>query len=146
MSRSITGHVHFHPDHSMCLLLAGPDGPVEVGSTRRSADLGRMAEEAATRLYGSAPVDISLVVDRPPWLTEGMIVRPSAPDDPGATAEHPYGQIVGFLPVGGVLVWHPRTSAAVHAPEDLVVCSPASVDPRIVREIATRTGIAPVAG
>ncbi|WP_433283227.1 hypothetical protein [Micromonospora sp. CA-244673] len=143
---SITGHVIFDPDHSMRLVLTGPDGPVDVGSTRRSADLGRMAEEAAARLYGSARVDISLVVDRPPWLREGMIVRHSAPDDPGARVEHPYGQIVGFLPVGGVLVWHPRTSAGVHAPEDLVVCSPASVDPRIVQEMVTRTGIAPVAG
>ncbi|MGV9766832.1 hypothetical protein [Micromonospora tulbaghiae] len=142
MSRSITGHVHFNPDRSMRLVLAGPDGPVDAGTTRRSAELGQMAQDAAARVYGSGPVDVSLLVDRPPWLRPGMIVRMPASADPGEATRHPYGQVVDFLPVGGVVVWHPESSAGIHAPEDLVVCDPASVDPRIVGEISDRTGIA----
>ncbi|MFG1677942.1 hypothetical protein [Micromonospora sp. NPDC049282] len=144
MSRSITGHVHFNPDRSMRLVLAGPSGPVEAGSTRHTADLGRMARDAAAHLFGADPVDVSLLVDRPPWLRPGMIVRLPAPTDPREATRHPYGQVVDFLPVGGVLVWHPESSAAVHAPEDLLVCDPASVDPRIVREISDRTAITPI--
>ncbi|MFC0099133.1 hypothetical protein ACFFKH_16605 [Micromonospora marina] len=141
MARTITGHVHFEPDRSMRLVLAGPDGPVDAGTTRRSTELGRMAQDAAARI-GSGPADVSLLVDRPPWLRLGMIVRMPASADTGERPRHPYGQVIGFLPVGGVVVWHPESSAGVHAPEDLVVCDPASVDPRIVGEISGRTGVA----
>ncbi|MET7836946.1 hypothetical protein ABZS44_29435 [Micromonospora sediminicola] len=124
----ITGRVRYDPDRSMRLLLTGPDGQIDAGSTRRTADLGRMARDAAERHYGPDATEVSLLVDRPPWLREGTVVRPVAPsDDPGETHEHPYGQVVGFLPVGGVLVWRPGTSVEVHAPEDLVPCGPESV-------------------
>jgi hypothetical protein len=103
-----------------------------------------MAREAVARAYGSEFVDISLLVDQPPWLQEGMIVRSvAADDDPGETHRHPYGQVVGFLPVGGVLVWRPAASAEVYAPEDLVPCDPDSISPTIVREIVNRTGAPP---
>ncbi|WP_141561949.1 hypothetical protein [Micromonospora sp. WMMA1996] len=135
--------MRYAADRSMRLLLTGPDGDVDVGSTHRTDELGRMAREAAERLYGSAGVDVSLLVDQPPWLREGMVVRSLAPaDDPGETHEHPYGQVVGFLPVGGVLVWRPGTSVGVHAPEDLVPCDPDSVPPALLHEMTARTGIA----
>ena len=130
----------------MRLVLPGPNGPVDAGSTRRSLDLGRLAREAAARMYGSEAVDIALLVDQPPWLQPGMIVRQlSPPEDPGEATAHPYAQVVGFLPVGGVLVVHPETGVAVFPPEDLVVCNTTSIDPRIVREIAALSGIAPLA-
>ncbi|MEV0003154.1 hypothetical protein AB0H28_12830 [Micromonospora sp. NPDC050980] len=122
-------------------MLDGPDGPVDAGVTKHTADLGRMAQEAAAGIHGGGPLDVSLLVDRPPWLAPGVLVHLPPSTDPGETTRHPYGQIVDFLPVGGVLVWHPETSTGVYAPEELVVCDPASVDPRVVRAITQRTGL-----
>ncbi|TDC38272.1 hypothetical protein E1211_07505 [Micromonospora sp. 15K316] len=141
--RSVTVTVHFNPDRSMRLVVAGPDGPVDAGVARRSADLGRLAQAAATAEYGPGPIEVAVLVDRPPWLEEGMIVRPDASvADPTEKSTHPFAQIVGFLPVGGVLVVHPESGAAVYAPEDLVVCDPGSIGSDIVEAIVGRTGVA----
>ncbi|MEV6365818.1 hypothetical protein AB0L86_02850 [Micromonospora musae] len=142
--RSVTVTVHFNPDRSMRLVVAGPNGPVDGGvTTRRSAYLGRLAQEAAATAYGPGPIEVAVLVDRPPWLEEGMIVRPDASvADPAEQPTHPFAQIVGFLPVGGVLVLHPESGAAVYPPEELVVCDPGSIDSGIVEAIVRRTGFA----
>ncbi|RKN27922.1 hypothetical protein D7044_27310 [Micromonospora musae] len=143
VSSSVTVHVHFNADRSMRLVVAGPHGPVDAGVTRRSADLGRLAREAAAAEYGPGPMEVDVLVDRPPWLEEGMIVRPDASVvDPTEQPTHPFAQIVGFLPVGGVLVVHPESGAAVYPPEELVVCDPRSVGSGIVEAIVRRTGFA----
>ncbi|MFI6758059.1 hypothetical protein ACIBF5_02780 [Micromonospora sp. NPDC050417] len=102
-----------------------------------------MAQEAASAAYGPGPIDVAILVDRPPWLQEGAVVRPDpAAVDPGEAPAYPYGQVVGFLPVGGVIVVHPESGSAVYAPEDLVVCDPRSIDPAVLDDIVRRTGIA----
>ncbi|MGK5738731.1 hypothetical protein [Micromonospora sp. URMC 103] len=126
----------------MQVVVAGPDGPIDAGVTRRSKDIGRMAREAATAAYGGESGEIGILVDRPPWLHEGTVVRPDpAAVDPGEAPTHPYGQVVGFLPVGGVVVVHPESGSGVYAPEDLVVCDPGSIEPAVVDAIVRRTGI-----
>ncbi|MFI7523738.1 hypothetical protein [Micromonospora globbae] len=142
MARSITAHVHFRPDRSMQVVVPGPDGPIDAGMTRRSKDIGRMAREAASAAYGGEPVELAILVDRPPWLWEGALVRPDpAVVDPGEAPTHPYGQVVAFLPVGGVVVMHPESGSGVYAPEDLVVCDPESIDPGVREAVVRCTGI-----
>ncbi|AGZ46719.1 hypothetical protein [Actinoplanes friuliensis] len=75
-------------------------------------------------------------------MKEGLIV--TVPLDPEEGATHAFAQVVGFLPVGGVLVVHPETSAGVYAPEDLTVQDPRSVPPAILAAIVKRTSIQPL--
>lgn len=75
MSRDVTFQVHFDSDRSMRVVVPGPEGPVDVGSTRESADVGRIAGEGVRSVFGSGQVDFALRVDRPPWLDESTLVR-----------------------------------------------------------------------
>jgi hypothetical protein len=143
MSRSVTARVHFEPDRSMRVVIQGPAGTIDAGTTRRSADLWRIAKEAVRALSGPGPSDVEVLVDQPPWLREGMIVQPVADQiDPDEGTTHPYAQVVGFLPVGGVMIVHPETGAGVYAPEHLTVIDPMSLDQDILAGIVQRTGIA----
>jgi hypothetical protein len=137
MSRDVTFQVHFDSDRSMRVVVPGPEGPVDVGSTRESADVGRIAGEGVRSVFGSGQVDFALRVDRPPWLDESTLVRLAPADCDGIS--HPYGQVVGFLPVGGVMVVHPEAGAGVYAPESLTPVDPAGLPPGTVESIVRRT-------
>ncbi|MEV0330797.1 hypothetical protein AB0H63_30720 [Micromonospora echinospora] len=147
MHHNLKASVHFNPDRSMRVVLEGPDGPIDAGTTRRSADLGRTAQEAASAIFGPGAATVEVFVDQPPWLHEGMIVRlQAAAVDPDEATTHPFAQVVGFLPVGGVIVVHPESGSAVYPPEDLTVCSPDSIGTVILDAIVRRTGIPRHAG
>jgi hypothetical protein len=88
--------------------------------------------------WGSTSIDVDVRMSTPPWLAEGDLVRLSGsaadPDD----GNEPYGQIVGFMIAGGVLIVQAGAGAGIFAPEDLTVVSPEDIDPRTVPEIQDR--------
>jgi hypothetical protein len=142
MGRTVTARLCYDVDRSMVVVLDGPDGPVEVGRAFSTTDVGLIAFRGAQEAYGDDDVEVALLAERPPWLREGDVVR----IDPAGLEEgqtHPYGQVVGFLPVGGVLVVHPESGAGVQQPEHLDVVDPTSLPAEVVQAIVERSGRTP---
>jgi hypothetical protein len=74
-----------------------------------------------------------------------MIVRlDPAGSDPREGTGRPYGQITGFLPVGGVLVSRPGAGSGVYPPEALTPADPAHLPAKVLDEIVRYTGVEPV--
>ena len=144
MPRDVTVDVHYEVDRSRRVIVHGPAGPVDVGRARISAEVGRVASEGVRAVFGAESVSFALRVGRPPWLREGMIVRLDPREvDPDEGVTHPYAQIVGFLPIGGVTVFHPEVSSGVYAPEFLTPVDPSQLSASVVESIAGQTGLNP---
>ncbi|MFC4019484.1 hypothetical protein ACFOW4_16290 [Micromonospora sp. GCM10011542] len=137
MVRDVTVHVAYRPDRSMRVVVLGPEEPVEAGTTHLTAEVGPIAAAGVRAVYGAEPVSVHLRLDRPPWLERGMIVRLTPEDTDGMT--HPYGQVMGFLPVGGVIVVHPEASAGIYPPELLTPMDPTHVPPDTLADIVRKT-------
>jgi hypothetical protein len=58
----------------------------------------------------------------------------------------PYGQVVGFLPVGGVLVVQAGAGAGVFAPQDLAPVTATDVPAAALADIRRRAGAADEGG
>jgi hypothetical protein len=146
MSRTVTANVRYLPDRSVSVTVDGPDGPMDAGVTRRSSEIGPMAQRVAELAFTGSPVQVQLRVEQPPWLREGMLVEVAATAlDPEERPTFPYGQVMGFVAVGGVLVMHPETGAGVFAPEDLTAVNPDLIPRAALDGITERTGVSPSA-
>lgn len=91
---------------------------------------------------GISSFDLNMQHGRPAWLREDEVVRldPRSLDldeDPTGT---PYGQIVGFLPVGGVMVVRSHAGAGIFPPEDVTALQGERVDELLLRTLAERAG------
>ena len=116
VARDVVVHVRWDDDRTMHLSAVTDDGAVGIGSTDRSDAVGRLAREGVAALLGPDAATAVLLVDRPPWLHEGDRVRIDASAlESGET--HRYGRVVGFLPIGGVMVVHPESGAGIYPPE-----------------------------
>jgi hypothetical protein len=145
MRIQVTARVTFTADRKMWMYLHGPKGTSEVGIIPRSQDIGPIARARAATIYEGSHVDLDVEVEQPPWLTRGLIVRLAAEAvDPAEGASHPWAQVVGFLPVGGVLVVHPETGAGVQPPEMLMAADAHLIEPSVLTAIVQRTGISPI--
>jgi len=106
-------------------------------------DITSSARKQAEVAWGSKNVDVDVRVSAPPWLDVGDLVRLTGRAvDPGQGSD-PFAQIVGFLPVGGVLAVQAGAGAGVFAPEDLLPVSPDDIDPTTLEEIRERAGPPP---
>ncbi len=79
-------------DRSYTVLVVGPAGEVEVGTTTETGQLHRLAVEGAAWLL-SVPLEqvvVELVVPRPPYGRDGQLVRITSrdvPEDHGALGQ-----------------------------------------------------------
>ncbi|WP_432541947.1 hypothetical protein [Kineococcus sp. SYSU DK002] len=78
--RPVRARVRHEPDRSYAVLVEGPDGEVQVGSTRETGRIGQVAREGVDRLWGRPAgsttwADLELSVPRPPYGSEGQWVR-----------------------------------------------------------------------
>ncbi len=119
----------------------GPEGATTSETVFWGRDVYLSARRQAEAAWGGVEVDLDLRVSAPPWLAAGDLVRLADqaldPDDLGGS---PYGQVAGFLPIGGVQVVQARAGLGILAPEDLAVVSSAQVDPPALAAIRERTG------
>ncbi|NHC45424.1 hypothetical protein [Motilibacter aurantiacus] len=70
--------VRHEPDRSYTVLVQGPDGEREVGTTAETGRLGPLARSGAARLHGVDEAEVELVsldVPRPPYGRDGQWVR-----------------------------------------------------------------------
>ncbi|MGI8536510.1 MAG: hypothetical protein ACR2K2_08420 [Mycobacteriales bacterium] len=121
----------------MTVFVHGVDGLVPVGVTRSSSEVGELAREGVVALFGSVDVDVDLRGDKPFWLKEGDAVRISDDflDFDADPTGNPYAQVVGFLPVGGVIAVQPRLGAGIFPPEKLAVVEKSSLDPHQISNL-----------
>ena len=129
--------------HVIVVTVAGPDGTTSSETVTLSTDITASARRQAEAAWGDTDIEVDVRTSTPPWLAEGDLVRLAQgaldPDD----GSEPYGQIVGFVVVGGVLVVQARVGAGIFAPEDLTVVSPEDIDPKTLEEIKDRAGPLP---
>jgi hypothetical protein len=121
----------------------GPDEATSSETVALSADIALSARKQAEASWGSKALDVDVRVSRAPWLDVGDLVRLTGRAvDPGQGSD-PFAQIVGFLPVGGVLAVQAGAGAGVFAPEDLLPVSANDIDPATLVEIRERAGPPP---
>lgn len=53
----------------------------------------------------------------------------------------PYGQVVGFLPVGGIQVVQPEAGLGIFNEDDLMIVPLTTVDATLIAAMEARTGI-----
>lgn len=105
---AVRARVRHEEDRSYTVLVVGPAGEVEVGTTTETGQLDRLAAEGAARLLGVRPeqVVVELVVPRPPYGRDGQLVRITSrdvPEDHGALGQaHWFGaEAAWFVTVAG---------------------------------------------
>ena len=139
--QQVTAHAAYEAPQVIVVTVFGPQGTATSETVGVTQDVAAAARRQAHAAFGDADVDLDLRVAAPSWLAEGDLVRLEAhavdADDLGGS---PYGRIVGFLPVGGVLVTQARAGTGVFAPEDMVVVRPEDVDQEALADIWARTG------
>lgn len=133
MVTTVKVEVRFEADRSMTVYVFGPDGPVATGTTRTSMELGRLARAGVLAVLHRDDVDVDMNVEKPPWLSGGEYVRisPSFLDLEEDPTGYPYGQVKSFLPVGGILVAHPKFGIGIFPPEALEVVDQSVLDPAL---------------
>lgn len=138
MVTTVRVDIRFEQDRSMAVFVHGVDGPVLSGVTRSSSELSKLAHDGAVAIYGPVGIDVDLRIDRPFWLKEGDIVRISDDflDFDSEPMRNPYAQVVGFLPVGGVIAVQPRVGAGIFPPEKLAVVEKSSLDPLLISQLS----------
>lgn len=88
----VTARVRHEQDRSYTVLVVGPAGEAEVGTTTETGQLLGLAEEGATWLLG-VPLEqivVELVMQRPPYGRDGQLVRITSrevPEDHGALGQ-----------------------------------------------------------
>ncbi|NAZ74732.1 hypothetical protein GTQ99_04745 [Kineococcus sp. T13] len=88
----VKARVRHEQDRSYTVLVLGPAGEAEVGTTTETGQLRRLAVEGAARLL-SVPLEqvvVELVVPRPPCGRDGQLVRITSrdvPEDHGALGQ-----------------------------------------------------------
>ncbi|WP_432509316.1 hypothetical protein [Kineococcus auxinigenes] len=88
----VRARVRHEEDRSYTVLVVGPAGEVEVGTTTETGQLHRLAVEGAAWLL-SVPLEqvvVELVVPRPPYGRDGQLVRITSrdvPEDHGALGQ-----------------------------------------------------------
>ena len=109
---AVRARVRHEQDRSYTVLVVGPAGEVEVGTTTETGQLHRLAVEGAARLL-SVPLEqvaeqvvVDLVVPRPPYGRDGQLVRITSrdvPEDHGALGQaHWFGaEGAWFVTVAG---------------------------------------------
>ena len=76
--------------------------------------------------------------------TDGDLVRLTGSAVDSDDGNEPYGQIVDFMIVGGVLVVQAGAGAGIYATEDLTVVHAEDVDAKTLVDIKERAGQPPV--
>lgn len=142
MSRQqVIAQVAYEAPQVIVVTVFGPQGTARSEAVGVTQDVAASARRQAQAAWGDVDVDLDLRVAAPSWLAEGDLVRLEARAvDPDDLSGSPYGRVVGFLPVGGVLVTQARAGTGVFAPEDMVVVRPADVDQEALADIWARTG------
>jgi hypothetical protein len=104
----------------------------------RSDETYLAARGAVVAAWGPHEFDLDMRIENePPWLHVGDLVRlPEVDPDSG---HPPYGQLVGFLIVGGAIVVQPGAGGGIFVPEDLQVVSASDVPPDVLADIRSRT-------
>ena len=105
---AVRARVRHEGDRSYTVLVLGPAGEVEVGTTTETGRLHRLAVEGAARLLG-VPLEqvvVELVVPHPPYGRDGQLVRiisREVPEDHGALGQaHWFGaEGAWFVTVAG---------------------------------------------
>src|SRR3954451_25298343 len=102
--RHVTAQATYLAPDVVVVTVDGPDGSTSSETVASTGDITSSARRQAEVAWGSASVDVDVRMSTPPWLAEGNVVRLSGDAlDPGDGNE-PYGQVVGFMAVGGVLI------------------------------------------
>ncbi|NIZ90270.1 hypothetical protein [Kineococcus rubinsiae] len=88
----VRARVRHEDDRSYTVLVVGPTGEVEVGTTTETGQLHRLAEEGAARLLRvrREQVVVELLVPRPAYGRDGQLVRITSrdvPEDHGALGQ-----------------------------------------------------------
>ena len=107
-------------------------------------DIASCARKQAEVAWGSTSIDVDLRMSTPPWLAEGDLVRLTGSAEDLDDGNEPYGQIVGFMIAGGVLIVQAGAGAGIYAPEDLTVVHAEDLHPRTLVDIRERAGQPPV--
>ena len=142
--RHVTAQATYRAPGLIDVTVDGPDGSTSRETVAATGDVSTSARRQAEVAWGGTSIDVDVRMSTPPWLAEGDLVRLTGsavdPDD----GNEPYGQIVDFMIVGGVLVVQAGAGAGIHAPEDLTVVHAEDIDPRTLADIKERAGQPPV--
>ena len=142
--RHVTAQVTYRAPDLIDVTVDGPDGSTSSETVAATGDIASSARKQAEVAWGSTSIDVDLRMSTPPWLAEGDLVRlTGSAVDPDAGNE-PYGQIVGFMIVGGVLIVQAGAGAGIYAPEDLTVVHAEDLHPKTLTDIKERAGQPPV--
>src|SRR3954451_17436174 len=108
MSRSVRVIAEYLPDRSLRLTTGGPSGVIELADGVSYSEIGPEADAAVRKLHPDGEVSLDIEVPPPPWVKRGDFIRIQSGSDSLEGTTTPYAQVVGFLPIGGVLVVHPE--------------------------------------
>ena len=138
--RQVPAQARYKAPGVIVVTVDSPDGSTSSETVAATSDMASCARKQAESLWGSTSLDVELRPTRPPWLAEGDLVRLSGSAVDPEDGNEPYGQIMGFMIVGGVLIVQAGAGAGIYAPEQLTVVRPEDMDPKTLVKIKERVG------
>lgn len=144
--RLVTARATFTAPGVIVVTVDGPKGSTSSETVAATGHVASCARRLAEACWAGTTLDVQVRASRPPWLAEGDLVRLSDGAADPEDGNEPYGQVVGFVDEGGVMIVQSGAGAGIHAPEDLTVVNAEGIDPEALADIVKRAGGSPLPG